>query len=376
MTSRAAIILSGTLLLALTFSYCNKSNDPAPDLDPVNLTVTVLSVDHETGFVQIQASAQNAVKFELYIGTSNTPEQTNDNGFFEYTFGGEGVYEIEVRAYGNSGRYLKQNSTITIGQNGGSDPIPVDSGYFSPLEYSGYSLIWQDEFSGLGINSDNWSFEIGDGCPNLCGWGNNELEYYRAENAWVSDEVLTIEARQENFGGRNYTSARMITKGKQAFQYGRVDIRALLPEGQGMWPALWMLGNNISSVGWPKCGEIDIMEMIGGDNRENQCHGTAHWDYGQGHAQYGLSKTVSPPNLAEAYHVFSIVWDETSIKWFVDNQQYNELTITDPSMSEFHQEFFFIFNVAVGGNWPGNPNATTVFPQQMRVDYIRVFEKD
>ena len=244
------------------------------------------------------------------------------------------------------------------------------------MQYEGYSLVWNDEFNDTGINSNHWVFETGDGCPNLCGWGNNELEYYRTQNAWVGEEVLTLEARKENFGGRNYTSARLKTQGKKSFKYGRIDIRALLPKGQGIWPALWMLGNDISNIGWPKCGEIDIMEMVGGQGKDNQVHGTLHWDNGSGHASYGQSYTLPSGIFAGAYRVFTLIWTETSMKWYVDDQIFNTVDITDPSMSEFHQPFFFILNVAVGGNWPGSPDATTVFPQQMKVDYIRVFQKN
>lgn len=363
------------MLLAILFTFCDKNDSTENPLDPSNLTVEILSIDNESGKVQIQASAINTVRFELYIGASASPALANETGFFEYVFPLEGEYEIAVRAYGESGRYVKANKTITISQEE-ILPIPLDSGYFSPLEHEGYKLVWQDEFEGNMINSAHWGFDIGDGCPNLCGWGNNELQYYRAENAWVAENVLTIEARQENYGNRNYTSARVISRGKKSFKYGRVDIRALLPRGQGMWPALWMLGNNISAVGWPKCGEIDIMEMIGGSNRENQCYGTLHWDDGQGHASYGTKFTLPSKTFADAYHVFSIIWDANSIKWYVNDQPYTQVNITSPEMSEFHQEFWFIMNVAVGGIWPGNPDASTKFPQQMKVDYIRVFQQD
>jgi beta-glucanase (GH16 family) len=175
--------------------------------------------------------------------------------------------------------------------------------------------------------------------------------------------------------GAAYTSSRMITKGKQSFLYGRVDIRAKLPYGQGIWPALWMLGENFSSVGWPKCGEIDIMEMIGGSNRENTVHGTLHWDLDNAHASAGGSTSLVGETFSEKFHVFSILWNENEVSWLVDNKVYHTIDITPAHMSEFHKKHFFIFNVAVGGNWPGYPNATTEFPQRMKVDYIRVFQK-
>ncbi|MCF8228364.1 MAG: glycoside hydrolase family 16 protein [Bacteroidales bacterium] len=342
--------------------------------DPYDLSIEIVSIDQEKYKVILQAEAKNTVEYWFYLEPEEEAEEINTSGYFEHTYEEPGDYKIIVRAYGPSDRYIKASKSFSIS---GADPppeVPLSKGYISPLQYDGYQLVWQDEFNSNSINLSNWGFEVGDGCPDLCGWGNNELEYYRAENASVADSVLTIEARAESFGGRDYTSARMISRGKQSFQYGRVDIRALLPQGKGMWPALWMMGNDFNQVGWPNCGEIDIMEMIGG--MENTCHGTAHWDDGQGHASYGQSTTVSPETLAEAYHVFSIVWDESSIKWFVDAKMYNELSIVEASMSEFHQEFWFIINVAVGGNWPGSPDATTVFPQQMKVDYVRVFQKD
>ncbi|MDR4988321.1 MAG: glycoside hydrolase family 16 protein [Bacteroidales bacterium] len=340
--------------------------------DPANLEVTVEVADDGSGFVFIQATADYAVEYQLRIGNDNEPVETNITGTFEYQFIQPGTYELDVRAYGSSGRYLRRVIPVTI-VIGGQDVTP-DQGYTTPLHYDGWELVWHDEFEGSSIDTGNWVFEIGDGCPNLCGWGNNELQYYREQNAWVEEGILTIEARKENFGGRHYTSARMKTQGKQSFQYGRIDIRALLPAGQGIWPALWMLGNDITSAGWPKCGEIDIMEMIGGNGRENTVHGTVHWDL-NGHVEAGGSYTLPEGTFGDEYHVFSIIWNAHSITWFVNDIQYYQIDITPNHMTEFHQEFFFIFNVAVGGNWPGNPNETTVFPQQMRVDYVRVFQE-
>lgn len=363
------------IFLTFTFTFCSKSKDTTSTDDPKDLKVEVLSIDQETGKVEIQATAQNANLYQFYIGSSESPEDANTTGYFEYVFDGQGVFDFTIRAYGASGRYIKANKEITI-STVVPEEVPLSRGYFSPTEYAGYSLIWQDEFTGNSINSDDWSFDLGNGTG---GWGNNELEYYRAENAWVADSVLTIEARQESFGGQNYTSAKLKTFGKKSFQYGHIDIRALLPKGKGLWPALWTLGNNINSVGWPACGENDIMEMIGGDNNgEYKVYGTLHWEYNGGQADSGGSKTLpsSDYSFAEAYHVFSIDWDENYIKWYVDNQQYYEIDISGSDMSEFHQPHWFIFNVAVGGSWPGNPNSTTVFPQQMKVDYIRVFQQN
>lgn len=253
------------------------------------------------------------------------------------------------------------------------DIMVPSSGFVSPESYSGLKLVWQEEFIGTSLNEENWTAEIGMGAN---GWGNNELQYYRAENATVRDGHLIITAQKENFSGAGYTSSRLITKDKKSFQYGRVDIRAVLPKGQGIWPALWMLGTNISEVGWPSCGEIDIMEMIGGAGREKTVYGTLHWDNAGnhvcscGHEGYSLKSG----SFSEEFHVFSIIWTSSAITWLVDNIQYHQLDVTPDELSEFNAPFFFIVNLAVGGNWPGNPDESTVFPQHLIVDYIRVFQ--
>ena len=358
------------LVLFLTFSC---ADDSTQDLDdPANLEVHATVATDGSGEVDIVASADNVVEYQLRVAPDTIPIEINTTGTFTHTFERTGIYRMEVRAYGRSGRFLRE--TIEVLVEIPDQIVTPEDGYTTPLIYDGYRLVWHDEFDGNVINPDYWVFETGTGCPHLCGWGNNELQYYRQRNAWISDGILTIEARQEPYQGSNYTSARMKTQGNKSFQYGRIDIRALLPEGQGIWPALWMLGNDITTVGWPKCGEIDIMEMIGGRGRENQVHGTLHWDL-NGHVHSGGMYTLPSGTFADEYHVFSIIWDQTNIRWFVNDVQFYVIDITPNHMTEFHQEFFFIFNVAVGGRWPGNPDATTVFPQQMKVDYVRVFQK-
>lgn len=254
-----------------------------------------------------------------------------------------------------------------------------ETGYETPLTYEGMSLIWQDEFDQSAINTDNWAFQNGDGCPSLCGWGNAELQYYTEDNAYlVENDYLVIEAIKEQRSGSGYTSAKLISQGKQQFKYGRIDIRANLPYGQGLWPALWMLGANHPEVGWPQCGEIDIMELIGGNasGRDNTIHGTVHWQDNGFKADYGTSSKLSEGIYNDEFHVFSIEWDETQIKWLRDDVVFNTIDITSAYLSEFNQPFWFIFNIAVGGSWPGSPNISTVFPQYMLVDYIRIFQSN
>lgn len=362
------------LLLLMIFMAASCTDDPVQEQGmPANLVVQVDLSGQDEGLVVIEARADNAVEYQMWLGSSEQPLYTNTNGIFEHTFLQTGVYQVEIRAYGESGRYLKEIVSLTIQLD--NQPPPLEDGYSTPLMYEGYDLVWHDEFDGNTINATNWVFETGTGCPNLCGWGNNELQYYRKENAWVEEGTLTIEARQEQYGGSNYTSSRIKTQRQRSFQYGRIDIRALLPEGQGIWPALWMLGSNITSVGWPRCGEIDIMEMIGGQGRDNKVHGTLHWDT-NGHASAGGSYTLAEGTFGDEYHVFTIIWDESTIQWFVNDTRFHVIDITPGHMTEFHDDFFFIFNIAVGGNWPGNPDSTTRFPQQMKVDYVRVFQKN
>jgi beta-glucanase (GH16 family) len=167
----------------------------------------------------------------------------------------------------------------------------------------------------------------------------------------------------------------MITKAKKEFQYGRIDIRARLPYGQGIWPAIWMLGANIDDVGWPRCGEIDIMELVG--HLPKVSHGTAHYDV-DGWASKGSSYALTTgQTFSDEFHVFTIVWEMNRIKWYVDYNKFFELSAQDVGGTyPFNNPFFFIMNIAVGGNWPGDPDETTVFPQTMEVDYIRVFQQE
>ncbi len=228
-----------------------------------------------------------------------------------------------------------------------------------------WNLVWSEEFGGSALNEETWNYDIGFGNS---GWGNNELQYYRSgtSNLVIADGKASFIAKQENFGSAQYTSARIQSKGKYDVQYGRIEARIKVPMGQGIWPAFWMLGSNIDAVGWPECGEIDILEHV---NNEMQVHGTLHWD-NNGHQYQGGSISTDPT----IYHNYAIEWDAEQIRWYLDGVLYYYRNITAAQYSEFHQPFFFILNVAVGGNWPGSPDNTTVFPAVMEVDFIRVYE--
>ncbi len=363
--------LSMLVFVILGFLLSCNPTDPVNNEDPRDLNLEVQVAEDGSGLVTIQASAINATLYQLFIDSNEDPNAENKTGHFEYTFVRSGIYQITVRAYGLSGRYLNESRQVQVNLD---TEISLNDGYLSPLSYEGYDLVWNDEFEGTSVKSENWIFELGTGCPN-CGWGNNELQYYRKENATVENGVLKIEAKHEKFGGMDYTSARLITKGLRSFTYGRIDIRALLPKGQGLWPALWMLGDNFQSEGWPACGEIDIMEMVGGMGKDHTTHGTIHWSDNGNHASTGKSYSLSTGILADEYHVFSIIWNESSITWLLNDQDFYTVNLTPVNMSAFHNSFFFIMNVAVGGNWPGSPDSSTVFPQKMNVDYLRVFQK-
>jgi beta-glucanase (GH16 family) len=249
-----------------------------------------------------------------------------------------------------------------------------NTGVTTPNIYGGKTLVWSDEFNGTALNTNDWNYEIGNGSG---GWGNNELEYYTnsTKNAFVSNGNLIIEARKEPIGGFNYSSARLTTANKKFFTYGRIDIRAKLPKTKGIWPALWMLGTNISSVGWPASGEIDIMELLG--HEPTKSYGTLHYGASSAtHGSKGNSYTLSGSTFYDQFHVFSMDWIQDQIKLYVDNNLFLTVNKSDLGSNPypFNAPFFFIFNVAVGGNWPGGPDATTTFPQRMIVDYVRVFQ--
>jgi len=234
------------------------------------------------------------------------------------------------------------------------------------LSYSqNWNLVWQDEFTN-GIGPD-WVFETGTGND---GWGNQELQYYKRENAAVRDGQLIITAKRELYGGRNYTSARMKTQGRKSFRYGKIEARIALPSFKGTWPAFWALGNSISSIGWPSCGEIDVMEHV---NDAPDIHGTMHWsDQNRAYAYYGKQTNTD----VTQFHVYTVEWSPNSIKWFVDDRQYNEANIANGinGTSEFHEEFFLLLNMAIGGRFPGFEVDNSRLPAEMKVDYVRVYQ--
>lgn len=262
---------------------------------------------------------------------------------------------------------------------GGSPTVATVS---SPASSSSWTLNWSDEFNGLSGSAPDpakWTFDLGGN-----GWGNKELESYtnRLENAHQVNGNLVITAIKENYTGtdgirRNYTSARLKTEWLFAQAYGRFEARIKIPKGQGMWPAFWILGNDIGTVSWPKCGEVDIMENIGSEPSVN--HGSMH---GPGYsASNALTAKYTLPmgqNLGDDFHVYALEWEPNVARFYVDGTLYETQTpaaLPSGTTWVFDHPFFIILNVAVGGAWPGSPDATTVFPQTMLVDYVRVYSR-
>lgn len=278
-------------------------------------------------------------------------------------------------------------STPVGADDASAPPASPDSGGAGPTDGSvasdlpGWTLTWSDEFDGpdgSAVDATKWKHDVGG-----TGWGNDELEYYTdgMQNAVVQGGNLVITATTQgasqyscSYGTCKYTSARLLTQGLFSQQYGRFEARAQMPTGKGLWPAIWALGDNINTVSWPACGEIDFMETIGTDIQTN--HGSLHMP-----SSYGPSGTYKLPNgasYADDFHVFAFEWEPGTIRFYVDDMLYETQTSKVPSGDtwEFEHPFFLLINVAVGGQWPGSPDATTTFPQTLKVDYVRVYQKD
>lgn len=268
--------------------------------------------------------------------------------------------------------------TATITLKNDDIRIPFNNtGYDVPSAYPGYTLAWSDEFNTSSFDNNSWTAESGDGCPGLCGWGNNELQYYMSPpgNLFFQDGKMIIEARVETYGGKNYTSSRIKTAGKRSFKFGRVDIRAILPKGKGIWPAFWMMPQNNAFGNWPSSGEIDILELIGSE--PNKAYATVHYGPGPGSTNISRGYTLPAATFNDQFHVFSMEWEQDIMKFYIDDNLYSTVAKADLGALNypFNEQFYFIINLAVGGNWPGAPDANTVFPQWLIVDYVRIYQK-
>ncbi len=242
------------------------------------------------------------------------------------------------------------------------------------------TLVWSDEFDADKLDPETWYFETGDGSQyGLTGWGNNELQWYLPDNAALEGGNLVITAKAEPSNGYSYTSARIHTRDRVAVAYGRIEARIKLPGGQGVWPAFWMMPQEDTYGTWAASGEIDVVEAINlGASGGNTVHGTIHYGGQWPNNVFTGSDYLVPDDATDNFHVYAVEWDETEIRWYVDDVMYamqnSWSTTTAPFPAPFDEPFYLLFNVAVGGNWPGPPNPGTAWPVRMEVDYVRVYE--
>lgn len=340
---RSMIILIVSSFLTL-FSSCGKSSTPtAETAAPTNLTVSAVVQTDNSGNVAFSAAASNATSFDFDFG--NGVFKNSLTGSITYQYLSSGIYSVNVTAKNSSGKTISKSISVTVTVT--------------------QSLVFSDEFNGNGApDPAKWGYDLG----NNNGWGNSELEYYtsRPENVLQQGGVLKINLIKEPYMGFNYTSARILSKGKFDFKYGRVEISAKLPSGVGTWPALWMLGSDINTTPWPGCGEIDIMEHLGRDL--NNIYGTFHYPGHSGGNADGGTKMIT--GATTAFHKYGLEWNATTIKISVDDVVYK--TLANSSAVPFNHNFFFIMNLAMGGNFAQAPDPA-VTGATMEVDYIRVY---
>jgi beta-glucanase (GH16 family) len=389
------------VLLVLIFSYaCTKPTPTPPDVVVPKITISSVTLfegnDATTPFrlkVNLNQATTKAVSFDFAtetVGAKVGEDFIENKGTLTIPIGAtsaeikidvvtdtlkESDEDFKVVFSNPQNATLAQNEVTCTIRNDDAYVFSDNTGYYSADNYSGYKLAWADEFNGTKINTTDWGYDIGGS-----GWGNNESQYYTndAKNSYLKNGKLVIEAIKEKVGGKEYSSARILTKGKKEFMFGRIDMRAKLPFGKGIWPALWMLGSNIDQIKWPACGEIDIMEYLGHDTKTT--YGTIHWgDQGATVSKntQGVYKLTGSKSFADEFHVYSMDWEKDKLSILVDDKVIFTTTAAKLGANPypFNAPFFFIFNVAVGGNWPGYPDVTTTFPQRMEVDYVRVFQK-
>lgn len=310
---------------------------------PTDLVVNAVVSTDNSGNVAFTATATNAVSFDYDFG--NGVNQTVTFGVITYKYTASGTYTVTVVAKSSSGQTISKSIQVTV-------TVVL-------------SLVWSEEFDAAGApDPAKWGYDLGAG-----GWGNNEVQNYtnRIDNAVVSNGTLKIIAKTESYNGSAYTSARLLSKDKYSFKYGKIEARAKLPTGVGSWPAIWMLGNNISTVNWPACGEIDIMEHLGRDL--NKIYGTLHHPGHSGGNADGA--TVMVPTATTEFHKYAVEWSAASIKISVDDVPF--YTFTNNPGLPFNQNFFIILNIAMGGGF-GGPVDPAFVSATMEIDYVRVYQ--
>ena len=332
--------------MSFWFLGCSKGGEGGSgttDVGPSNLSVTPTVSTDNSGNVSFIATATNAVSYEYDFG--NGQYQNSTTGLVTYKYTASGTYTITVKAKSSTGKTISATTNATI--------------------VVALSLIWSDEFNTAGApDASKWGYDIGAG-----GWGNSELQYYtnRTDNVLVSNGTLKIIAKKEAYSGSSYTSARLLSKGKFSFQYGKVEISAKLPGGIGTWPAIWMLGDNFTTAGWPTCGEIDIMEQKGSDM--NRIYNTLHYSGNSGGSAIGTSYLID--NVTTGFHKYGLIWTSASLQFLVDDVV--RYTFVNANNLPFNQKFFLILNMAMGGTFGGNIDAA-FNSALMEVDYVRVYQ--
>ena len=387
--------------LVCLFLGCKKSKSSTPEVVPFITIERVTNTEGNNGTtafnftVKLNKPTTGNVSVSFSVTAGLAKEGTDYNlppAFFILFNAGEIQKNITVNVIGDDIKEADEDFTVTLTNPSGATilsgtargiitnddtKVPfTTAGFSTPAAYPGMILTWADEFSGTALNTNNWSYDIGDGCPSLCGWGNNELQYYTnsPDNVFVQDGSLIIESKKQTIGGKEYSSGRIKTDGKQSFKFGRIDIRAISPSGRGIWPALWMMPQNNVYGTWPNSGEIDLMEVKGHDMKT--AYQTVH--YGPGPPSTFTSKTftLTKGNFNDSFHVYSMIWTIDTIRLLINNVEVNRVTAADLAgrIYPFNEKFFFILCTAVGGNFPGAPDATSTYPQWLIVDYVRVFQ--
>jgi beta-glucanase (GH16 family) len=240
---------------------------------------------------------------------------------------------------------------------------------FSCAQETKLKLVWEENFEGKKLDETVWNYELGNGCPSICGWGNNERQVYTKINHKLKKGKLTITAKKEK---ETYTSTRITSAGKKEFQYGRIEARAKLPVGEGIWPAFWMLGSNINNVGWPKCGEIDILEYVG--KNPHLVYTSLHTQ--DSHGETINSKKIVFPKIEEGFHIFAVDWTKDKMEFFVDDKLVYTFQpeVKNENTWPFNQPFYIIINMAIGGNFGGPEVDDSIFPQEYVLDYVKVYQ--
>ncbi|RFS24717.1 beta-glucanase precursor [Chitinophaga silvatica] len=341
--------LTGIMLaLLISTASCGKNdNAPPAKVAPSNLTINAVVATDSSGTVSFSATAQNAVSYDFDFGNGKTKTVTNGTVKYTYSGSGEQNFTVKVTAKSADGLTVSQSTSVKVS--------------ISKL------LVWSDEFTEDGApDSNKWGYDIGTGDN---GWGNNEAQYYtdRAQNVIVSDGTLKITAMKENYQGKSYTSARLLTRGKFEFTYGKVEVSAKLPSGVGVWPAIWMLGSSVNTIGWPACGEIDIMEHKGVEPQK--LYSTLHYPNHSG--GNGVGSTTNVSNMSNSFHKYTLDWTPTALKFYVDDQLF--FTFNNTASLPFNDKFFILLNFAMGGNFGGSIDPA-FNKSTFEVDYVRVYK--